>query len=333
MDHIPDRNTPLLPPIEFHPILKPVIWGGSFMKYFKSLDTYSGGGTIGECWEISGLEGDESVVAGGEYDGLTISELIAQLGPRLMGKRVYDRFGTRFPILVKFIDAARDLSVQVHPDDASAKSLGLIGGKNELWHIIRSQGGAKIYAGFKKQLTSEEYEQAVESKTILAYISTRTSRSGDTFYLPGGNIHAIGAGNFLMEIQQTSGITYRVYDYDRKDKSGRKRQLHAEEARRVVSLDKYDSYIPSPYWHNSSDQVLLMKDWATVRKHRIDGSCRLDFPLDSFTILTCIEGAVSINYPGVHFELSFGSTCLLAAEITEVTVDGSGIVISAAVSS
>ena len=135
-----------------------------------------------------------------------------------------------------------------------------------------------------------------------------------------------------MEIQQTSGITYRVYDYDRKDKSGRKRQLHAEEARRVVSLDKYDSILPSTTGHESSEQVGVMEDWATVRNKRRDGSCRRYFPLDSFTILTCIEGAVSLKYPGVHFELSFGSTCLLAAEITEVTVDGSGIVISAAVS-
>lgn len=331
MDQKPVNNS-YLPPIVFHPILKPVIWGGSFMKYFKSLDTYSGGGTIGECWEISGLEGDESIVEGGEYDGLSISELIARLGARLMGKRVYEKFGTRFPILVKFIDAARDLSVQVHPDDATAKDSGLIGGKNELWYIIRSQGGAKIYAGFKKALTPEEYERAIESKTILDFISTHNSRSGDTFYLPGGNIHAIGAGNFLMEIQQTSGITYRVYDYDRKDKSGRKRQLHTEEARRVMSLEKYDSFIPSPYWRHSNDQILLMKDWATVRKHHVDGTCSLEFPLDSFTILTCIEGSVTINYPGTHFELSFGHTCLLAAEIKDVMVDGSGIVISSAVS-
>lgn len=302
------------------------------MKYFKALDTYSGGSTIGECWEISGLEGDESIVDGGEYDGMSISELIKLLGPRLMGQRVYEKFGTRFPIMIKFIDAARDLSVQVHPDDASAKASGLIGGKNELWYIIRSQGGAKIYAGFNRHLTPEEYQQAIESKSILDHISTHNSRAGDTFYLPGGNIHAIGAGNFLMEVQQTSGITYRVYDYDRKDKSGRKRQLHTEEARRVLSLSKYDSYIPSPYWRHSDDQLLLMKDWATVRKHHIDGSCSLEFPLDSFTILTCIEGSVTINYPGTQFELGFGRTCLLAAEIRDVKVDGSGIMISSAVS-
>lgn len=324
-----DNTRPLsdTAPVWFRPLVKPVIWGGDYIRYFKRLH-HETSAQIGESWEVSGIEGDESVVDGGEDDGLTLSQLIDKRGATLVGRTVLERYGNRFPILVKYIDAARDLSVQVHPDDTLASTLGYPNGKNEMWHVMRSGGGAKIYAGFRRAVSPEEYDAAVTDKSVMDLVKAHRSRPGDTFHLPAGTIHAIGAGNFLMEVQQASDVTFRVYDYDRRDASGNPRELHTELARRALK------FTPAEVGPRRMERVppldipLLDADWAHVTRHRVESPRVMGFPADSFTILCCIEGEVSVSYTGHSFTLESGHTCLIPAVVTAIHFSGKGTVVS-----
>ena len=321
------HNSPDNAPVWFRPLVKPVIWGGDYIRYFKRLH-HETSAQIGESWEVSGIEGDESVVDGGADDGLTLSQLIDRHGARLVGRRVLDRFGNRFPILVKYIDAARDLSVQVHPDDEMAASLGYPNGKSEMWHVMRSGGGAKIYAGFRRVVSPDEYDSAVSDKSIMDLVRTHRPRPGDTFHLPAGTIHAIGAGNFLLEVQQASDITYRVYDYDRRDASGTPRELHTDLARRAMKFTPANvgphrlDRVPAP------DTLLLDATWAHVTRHHITEPREVAFPDDSFTILCCIEGEIAVSYPGHSFTLESGNTCLIPAIVNAIHFSGRGAIVS-----
>lgn len=245
-----------------------------------------------------------------------------------MGRTVLERYGNRFPILVKYIDAARDLSVQVHPDDNLAADLGYTNGKNEMWHVMRSGGGAKIYAGFRRPLEPDEYDAAVADKSIMELVKVHRSRPGDTFLLPAGTIHAIGAGNFLLEVQQASDVTFRVYDYDRRDASGNPRELHTELARRAMKFDTAEVGPIRLDRNGPADTPLLHADWARVTRHRVDSPRVIGFPADSFTILCCIEGEVGVSYPGHSFTLESGHTCLVPATVTAMHFSGRGAVVS-----
>lgn len=227
-------------PYKFEPYLKTTLWGGYQIAPFKGI--YTAQPNIGESWEISGVPGHESVaIDRGLIDdvdlGLTLTELIDKYKGLLIGNRVYKRFGNKFPLLVKFIDSRQDLSVQVHPDDKLAQERHGCAGKTEMWYIIKSDVGAKIYAGLKKQITPDDYEHMVSgeapegSNPMADVIATHEAHQGDLFFLPAGRLHAIGAGCFLAEIQQTSDITYRVYDFGRKDAHGNPRELHTELAK------------------------------------------------------------------------------------------------------
>lgn len=314
-------------PVMFKPLVKPVIWGGDYIRYFKGLH-HETSAQIGESWEVSGIEGDESVVSGGQDDGLMLHELIDRYGAALVGETVYKMHGNRFPVLVKYIDAARDLSVQVHPDDAMAAELGLTNGKNEMWHIMRSSGGAKIYAGFRNAVDCDTLNEAVEDKSVMDLIKTHRSRPGDTFILPAGTIHAIGAGNFLLEVQQASDVTYRVYDYDRRDASGSLRELHTDLARRALKFDACDVDPKHLGRRPAADTLLVDAYWARVIRHQIDGERVISFPLDSFTLLCCIEGEMTIKSTASDFVLKAGQTCLVPAIINHMTFTGRGAVVS-----
>lgn len=321
--HISPDNAP----VWFRPLVKPVIWGGDYIRYFKRLH-HETSAQIGESWEVSGIEGDESIVDGGDDDGLTLSQLIDRRGASLVGRSVLSRYGNRFPILVKYIDAARDLSVQVHPDDELAATLGHPNGKNEMWHVMRSGGGAKIYAGFRRPVTPEEYDAAVTDKSIMELVKAHRSRPGDTFLLPAGTIHAIGAGNFLMEVQQASDVTFRVYDYDRRDASGNPRELHTELARRAIKFTPADIGPRRLERSPAPDVTLLDEDWAHVTRHRVDTPRVIGFPADSFTILCCIEGDIGVSYPSHSFNLESGHTCLVPATVTAMHFTGRGSLVS-----
>ncbi len=211
---------------KFVPYLKQVIWGGEKIAARKGISDAPP--CIGESWEISGVEGHESVVANGEEKGMSLSDIVAKHKDNLVGKRVYESFGEKFPLLVKIIDASHNLSVQVHPGDELAAERHGCFGKTEMWYILETEPGAKVFAGLTKKIFPDDYMRMVGDHTIMDAIGVNDTRPGDLFFLPAGCIHSIGAGNLLAEIQQTSDITYRVYDFDRRDAQGNLRELHTE---------------------------------------------------------------------------------------------------------
>ena len=238
-------------PYKFEPYLKTTIWGGYQIAPFKGIFTAQP--NIGESWEISGVPGHESVaIERGLVDdvdvGLNLVELIDKYKSKLVGEKVYKKYGNKFPLLIKFIDSRQDLSVQVHPDDKLAMERHGCAGKTEMWYIIKSDVGAKIYAGLSKSITPDEYEKLATAEPINGHspmqdvIATHEAHQGDLYFLPAGRLHAIGAGNFLAEIQQTSDITYRVYDFGRKDAHGNPRELHIEEAKEAIDYQVWPEY-------------------------------------------------------------------------------------------
>ncbi|MDE6394408.1 MAG: class I mannose-6-phosphate isomerase, partial [Duncaniella sp.] len=278
-------------PIHFTPYLKSVIWGGERIAPFKGIETDKH--QIGESWEISSVPGHISVVDRGPFAGKTLTELIETYGADLIGSDNYQRFGSTFPLLIKVIDAKTDLSVQVHPDDTIAQKRHNSFGKTELWHIIDVHNDAKIYTGLKTAITPEEYEYRVANHTIMDVIATYDSAPGSTFFLPAGRIHAIGAGNLLAEIQQTSDITYRIYDYDRRDKDGKPRELHTEQARDAIDFTVYPDYESHP-----DGSLLAECEYFDVRRITLEGSEKEATPVerqrDSFTIIMCLGGEADI---------------------------------------
>ena len=213
-------------PFTFEPILKKIIWGGSDICPFKGISPVQEG--IGESWELSHVEGNYSVVANGELKGQSLDDLIRTYGKQLLGEHVMEQFGTTFPLLIKFIDARDNLSIQVHPDDELAKKRHNSFGKTEMWYVVKATPDAALYSGFSQQIDAEEYVKRVENNTIMDVLQRYNVHEGDVFFLPAGRVHAIGSGCFIAEIQQTSNITYRIYDYNRKDANGKGRErLHA----------------------------------------------------------------------------------------------------------
>jgi len=206
-------------PLKFEPILKQTLWGGDRIIPFKHLnDTLP---NVGESWEVSAVEGSESIVANGPDKGFTLPEMVRKYKEELMGEANYARFGNKFPLLIKFIDAKLDLSIQVHPDDTLAKKRHNCFGKNEMWYVVDADKGAKLISGFSEQITPKEYKERVHNGTFAEVLQTCEIKPGDVFYVPAGRVHGIGAGAFVAEIQQTSDITYRIFDYNRKDKDGK----------------------------------------------------------------------------------------------------------------
>lgn len=221
-------------PLKFEPILKQTLWGGDKIIAFKHLnETLSG---VGESWEVSAVENNESVVANGPDKGLTLSEMVGKYRQELVGEANYSRFGTKFPLLIKFIDAKLDLSIQVHPGDELARKRHNSFGKNEMWYVVSADKGAKLISGFSEQITPKEYKERVYDGTFAEVLQTCDVKAGDVFYVPAGRVHGIGAGAFVAEIQQTSDITYRIYDYNRKDKEGKLRELHTTQALRPSTI-------------------------------------------------------------------------------------------------
>ena len=222
-------------PLKFQPLLKSTIWGGSKIIAFKHLDVKQE--KVGESWEISGVPGKESIVADGEMQGKSLNEVVKELKGSFLGEENYKRFGNEFPLLIKFIDANNDLSIQVHPNDEIAHKQGKKHGKTEMWYALPSEPDAKLYNGLKMQITPEQYKEMVENDTITDALAQYDVKEGDCFFIPAGRIHAIGTGCFVTEIQQTSDVTYRIYDYKRKDKDGNYRQLHTKEAAECIDYN------------------------------------------------------------------------------------------------
>ena len=310
-----------LKPFKFEPYLKSVLWGGEKIAKYKGIVTDQH--NIGESWEISGVDGHESVVAEGDDKGLNLRQIIEKYKGDLVGNAVYAKYGDTFPLLVKIIDAKGDLSVQVHPDDTLAKARHNSYGKTEMWYIIDAEEGAPIYAGLSKQITPEEYEKLVAENAIMDVIARHDSHAGDLFFLPAGRIHAIGAGNLLAEIQQTSDITYRVYDFDRRDANGNPRELHTEQAKDAIDYTVYPQY-KSEYDRNGKSATPLVKcQYFDVKREIIDGVSTIDASADSFMIIMCLDGEATItdNLGGVT-HVKKGESILVPAVITSMKAEG-----------
>ena len=313
----------------FKPYLKPVIWGGTEIERLKHLPCEEK--NIGESWEISSVAGHESEVDGDSAEsGLRISELIDRYKGALVGNKVYARHGNSFPLLIKFIDAHSDLSVQVHPDDELALKRHSCGGKTEMWYIMRSAPGARIVSGLSRELTKEEYRKLSGGAGILDFLAVHESHPGDVFFLPAGRIHSIGAGNLLVEIQQPSDITYRVYDYDRRDSSGRTRELHVEDAADAIDYTVYPDYRLN-YDSESERSTLVASPYFRVERLKGNGVTELQPPRDSFLTLTCVEGEASLDVDCEKYLLEAGQTVLIAASVRKIMATGNFIIIAASI--
>lgn len=305
-------------PYKFEPYLKTTLWGGYQIAPFKGIFTAQP--NIGESWEISGVPGHESVaIDRGLVDDidmdLTLTQLIDKYKGLLVGNKVYKHFGNKFPLLVKFIDSRQDLSVQVHPNDELAMERHGCAGKTEMWYVIKSDVGAKIYSGLRKSITPDDYERLVSADNeengenpMASVIATHEAHDGDLYFLPAGRLHAIGAGNFLAEIQETSDITYRVYDFGRKDAHGKPRELHIQEARDAIDYQVWPEYRSS---YDSTKPISQLINCPHFIVHRVvvQVASQVDFKTDSFVVVMCLWGEANIN--GVHIHQ--GETILVPA--------------------
>ena len=310
-------------PIKFKPMLKQTIWGGGKIAEFKHINDNTDN-NIGESWEISDVKGSESVVENGPHKGKTIHEIAAEMKEELVGADNYKRFGNDFPLLVKFIDARQDLSIQVHPNDEQAKRKGLKNGKTEMWYIMESEPDAKLLCGLKHEISPEKYKQMVADGTICDAIASFPVKEGDCFFIPSGRIHSICQGCFLAEIQQTSDTTYRIYDYNRRDKDGNLRELHTQEAAEcidyTVQKDYRTHYVPEK---NQGVQLVNCKHFSTA-VYDLDEPMTLDYSeLDSFVIIIGLKGEGTFtDNEGNTTTLSEGETMLVPASTSTINVSG-----------
>jgi mannose-6-phosphate isomerase len=311
-----------LKPYKFTPILKSVIWGGDKIAALKGIETNVH--KVGESWEISSIEGDVSVVAEGNEGGTTLEELIAKHGAALVGDKVLAQHGTRFPLLVKFIDAARDLSVQVHPTDEMAMRLGEPNGKSEMWYVIAANEGASVINGLQQSMLPSDFDESVEDGRITDHTAQFETHAGDVFSLPAGQIHCIGAGNLIAEVQQTSITTYRIYDWDRTDANGQPRQLHTALAREAIDFDRKHDGAPIEYDRNALNELveLVHNEHFTVNRVVVDGSFGMTLP-QSFVIFMCMDGEVSLtdNWGNI-VTLHQGETVLVPASTRQASLHG-----------
>jgi len=318
---------------KFNSILKPVLWGGEKLLAFKRLQDC--GEPIGESWELSAMPGHESVVQGGDDNELTLTQLVMRYGADLVGEDVYRRYGNHFPILIKLIDAKRDLSIQVHPDDRLARQRHGCSGKNEMWYVLQADEGAIIRTGFNRRLSSEELDHRLDDGSILEVINATHARPGDTFFIPAGQIHTIGAGNMLVEIQQSCDITYRVWDYGRRDADGNLRQLHVQQAHEALDFDARDGKVRYDACDGQGVTPLLRCNEFDVCRIQVDDRYKLEMPqLHSFIAMVCTQGKISLDVEGMDpVGICQGETVLIPAVAHEVTMTGKGQLLMATVPS
>lgn len=309
-------------PLKFNALLKSTLWGGDKIIPFKHLDIQQE--NVGESWEISGVKGNETIVADGPYAGKKLNELVEELKGKLVGEDNYQRFGNEFPLLIKFIDARQDLSIQVHPTDEIAKMQGKERGKTEMWYLMDSDKDATLLCGLKKKITPEEYAQMVENDTIVDAIDRYEVKEGDCFFLPAGRIHAIGTGCFLAEIQQTSDVTYRIYDFKRKDKDGNYRQLHTKEAAECINYNVESNYRTDYTPVKNQGVSLVQCPYFNTAVYDLNEPMTIDYSeLDSFVILIGVKGNATItDNEGNTFTLQAGESVLVPATTETLKVDG-----------
>ena len=306
--------------LKFEPILKHKIWGGE--KLMKSLSKKSTRKDIGESWEISDVDGDTSIVSNGDLKGTDFKQLIVDYKSDLTGVKNYQLFGDKFPLLIKFIDAKRELSIQLHPNDELAKKRHNSFGKTEMWYVVQADKDANLIVGFKNEVTQKEYLQHLKNNTLLDILNVDKVATGDVYFIPTGRVHAIGAGVLLAEIQQTSDITYRIYDWDRKDSQGNSRDLHTEEALGAINYEVLDSYATAYQLKNNASAKIISCPYFTTNILQVTDLVSVNHTdKDSFVIYMCVKGAVTFNYQNCKESLQFGETILVPASFKEFSIN------------
>jgi len=306
-------------PLQFKPILKERIWGGEKLKTVLNKPIVSN--RTGESWEISTVEGDVSIVANGTLTGNSLLDLIQSTPEAILGTEVYKRFGKQFPLLFKYLDACEDLSVQVHPNDELAKQRHNSFGKTEMWYVMQADENAKIIVGFKEKSNANSYLENLKNKTLLSILDAIKVKVGDVFFLETGTVHAIGAGLVIAEIQQTSDVTYRLYDFDRVDVAGNQRELHIDLALDVINYDKVDTYKNYNTALNQSNTIVDCP-YFTTNFIPLEGKIVVDKTGNSFTVYMCVDGSFEIEYDGTKYQYKKGGTVLIPAAMKSFALKG-----------
>lgn len=305
-------------PFKFKNIHKEKVWGGKKLKqYFDDIPHEIE--QLGESWVLSGVEGDQCEVTNGFLAENELNELVEVYMGDLVGEKNYERFGNTFPILLKLIDTTDWLSIQVHPDDELAKQRNVGNGKSEMWYILEAEADSQLISGFSKKVNKDEYLQRLASNDLKQILNYETVKAGDVFYIPAGRVHAIGSGITLAEIQQTSDITYRIYDWDRKDDQGNGRELHTEEALDALNFEVEKSY-KTTYRKKQNETVsLIHSQHFTTNFLNLDKGIEKDYGyIDSFVIHLCVEGQYSLGYEGGKLNVKAGEAVLIPALSTDI---------------
>jgi mannose-6-phosphate isomerase len=311
-------------PLQFNPILKERIWGGTKLK--TELHKPITSDITGESWELSTVEGDISVIANGDYQGKPLTEIINEFPNELLGTEVHKNFGKQFPLLFKYLDAREDLSIQVHPNDELAKQRHNSFGKTEMWYVMQADEGSSLIVGFKEKSNAKEYVEHLEDKTLLSILDTVAVNPGEVFFLETGTVHAIGAGLVVAEIQQTSDITYRIYDFDRKDANGNTRELHIDLALDAINYDKVEAKKNYSKSENTSNAMVDCK-YFTTNFIPLDGNMAFQKNGNSFTVFMCTQGSFEIDIDGKNYAYKKGDTVLIPAAITNFSLNGKASVL------
>ena len=308
-------------PFLFHPNLHTVVWGGHRLQVYKGLQSTDE--PIGESWEVSAVPSSTSIISNGSFAGRDIISVISEYPEDILGKAVNEKYHGQLPLLVKFIDAERDLSIQVHPNDEMAQREHGKMGKSEMWYVIKADEGSHLYAGFKQEITPEEYQQRIADGTIIEVLADHQVQAGDVFYLPAGRIHAICGGILLAEVQQSSDVTYRIYDYNRPGMDGKPRQLHTELAAQALDYHVEENY-RTEYVDNPNKAIQIIDSpYFDVRVMEISKPFHRDLrKYDSFIISMCIEGdcKLCVRSTGDEILLRQGSSTLIPAAIADYDV-------------
>ncbi|MBR4772962.1 MAG: class I mannose-6-phosphate isomerase [Bacteroidales bacterium] len=324
-------------PLKFLPLYKNVIWGGNRLRDYGF--NYDPLPNCGELWALSSVKDHESVIANGFLAENTLNEAIEIYMGDLVGDKIFNRYGTEFPLLVKLIDAAKDLSIQVHPDDELAQQRGMPQGKTEMWYVMQADPEARLISGFRRDTTPEEYTAALNSGHLTDLLHAEQPEPGDVYFIPAGRVHALGAGIMVAEIQQTSDCTYRIYDYDRVDKDGKKRQLHTAEAMDAIDFSGIGGHAHTHY-HAHLNETTTLEDcpYFTTRLIPFDTPIRKNLEeVDTFVLYLCVEGLAAVKSMETIVPMHVGECVLVPAvadsvelfcegpaKLLEVTIDTSG---------
>lgn len=308
----------ILYPLKFQPILKEKIWGGT--KLSKQFNKKSKSDQLGESWEISTVPNDVSIVVNGNLKGQNLQALLELYKADLIGEKNYRRFGDEFPLLIKFIDAKQDLSIQLHPDDALAKKRHNSFGKTEMWYVIQADTNANLIVGFNQVMDKSKYLKHLESKTLTEILNFDKVKEGDTYFIEAGRVHAIGAGVLLAEIQQTSDVTYRVYDWDRVDDEGNERDLHNDIAIDAFKFDMEDDFRVDYEKQKNTSNKMVSCPFFTTNFLELDTELNKENIYDSFMVYMCVDGEVELSTGNTSDTISKGETLLVPAVIKEFSL-------------